>query len=167
MDRGRVGYASVGNKKLRENTIKHVRDVHLARVKAIKNRPKGTSETLDNSAPHVIPALKQNPRKLGKQREQNVMIERENKSLLKRISKILTAPPKINDDDYIAMRALCPSMKGPKEIYEEGIIAKHHKELMAHLKLTGPVYDRKVWEDRYSANDHTLSPITTTLLRSR
>jgi len=151
MDRGRVGYAAVGNKQLRENTIKHVRDVHLARVKAIKTRKPGTSDTLDNTAPHVIAALKSNPRKIGKSRELNVMIERENKSLLKRISKILTAPPKINDDDYVRMRALCPSMKGPKEIYEEQIILKHHKQLMKHLKGTGPFYDRKKWEESYKA----------------
>ena len=129
MDRGRVGYALVGNKQLREDMIKHVREVHLERIKKIKNRPKGSSATLDNTAPHVIAALKSNPRKQGKAKESNMMIERENKSLLKRISKILTAPPKINDDDYIMMRKLCPSLIGPKQVYEEKVLKKHHKKL--------------------------------------
>ena len=151
MDRGRVGYNASGNKKMREDTIRHMRGQHLARLKKIQNRPPGTSHTLDNTAPHVIPALKSNPRKIGKARELNVMIERENKSLLKRISKILTAPPKIDDEEYFRMKALCPSMRGPKQIYEEQIIMKHHKQLMKHLKSTGPFYDRKKWEESYKS----------------
>ena len=149
MDRGRVGYAMIGNKEMREHLIKNGRKVHLERIRKIKMREPGSSSTLDNTEPHVIPALKKNPRKLGKMREANMMIERENKSLLKRISKILTAPPKINDDDYLKMKGLCQSMRGPKEIYEENLLKRHHKQLMKHLKQTGPFYSKKNWEESY------------------
>ncbi len=149
MDRGRVGYNMIGNKEMREHLIKSGRKVHLERIRKIKMRKPGTSNTLDNTAPHVIPALKKNPRKLGKMKETNMMIERENKSLLKRISVILTAPPKINDEDYYKMKGLCQSMRGPKEIYEENLLKKHHKRLMKHLKETGPFYSKKEWETSY------------------
>ena len=72
----------------------HQRIVHLERIKKIKNRKPGEG-TLDNTQPEVIPAMKSNPRKKALAKEFNNTTLQENKSLLQRISKILTAPPKI------------------------------------------------------------------------
>ena len=128
----------------------HKRLVHLERIKKIKDRKPGTSNTLDNAAPEVIEAMYVNPRKVAKKKEFNRTTEQENKCLLQRISKILTAPPKITDADYKKMRALCPSTKGLREKYEQAIVDKHHAAFMEHLKTMGPYYRAKEWENDYS-----------------
>ena len=127
----------------------HKRLVHLERIKKIKDRKPGTSNTLDNTPPEVIEAMYVNPRKVAKKKEFNRTTEQENKCLLQRISKILTAPPKITDADYKKMRALCPSTKGLREKYEQAIVDKHHAAFMEHLKTMGPYYKAKEWENDY------------------
>jgi hypothetical protein len=49
----------------------HKRLVHLERIKKIKDRKPGTSNTLDNAAPEVIEAMYVNPRKVAKKKEFN------------------------------------------------------------------------------------------------
>jgi len=69
--------------------------------------------------------------------------------LLQRISNILTAPPTISDEDYIKMRKLVSTMKGPREIYEANLITEKNKEFYRNLKKIGPYYNPKEWEDSY------------------
>lgn len=126
----------------------HQRIVHLERIKKIKNRKPGEG-TLDNTPPEVIPAMKSNPRKQALAKEFNNTTLQENKSLLQRISKILTAPPKITDEEYQKMRKLCPSRRGPKEIYEEAIVMEHHKRFMDQIKQMKAYYNAKEWEQDY------------------
>ena len=126
----------------------HQRIVHLERIKKIKNRKPGEG-TLDNTPPEVIPAMKSNPRKKALAKEFNNTTLQENKSLLQRISKILTAPPKITDEEYQKMRKLCPSRRGPKEIYEEAIVMEHHKRFMDQIKQMKAYYNAKEWEQDY------------------
>jgi len=126
----------------------HQRIVHLDRIKKIKNRKPGEG-TLDNTAPEIIPAMKNNPRKKAIAREFNNTTLQENKSLLQRISKILTAPPKITDEEYQKMRKLCPSRRGPKELYEEAIVMEHHKRFMDQIKQMKAYYNAKEWEKDY------------------
>lgn len=127
----------------------HKRLVHLERIKKIKNRKPGSSGTLDNTPPEVIPAMYVNPRKEAKKKEFNRTTEQENKCLLQRISKILTAPPLITDADYQKQKLLCPSTKGLREKYEQDIIDKRHAEFMHHLKTIGSYYKPKDWENDY------------------
>ena len=81
MDRGRVGYNKVGNKSLRENHIKHVRHVHLERLRKIRTRIPGSSSTLDNQLPRNAGKDSQslNPRKASLKRENNRVVLRQNK----------------------------------------------------------------------------------------
>ena len=81
MDRGRVGYNKVGNKTLRENHIKHVRLVHLERLRKIRTRIPGSSSTLDNQLPRNAGKDSQslNPRKASLKREHNRVVLRQNK----------------------------------------------------------------------------------------
>ena len=148
MDRGRVGTLAIGNKTIRDQMIAHQQEVHLARINKIKSRLPGTG-TLDNTAPVVIPAALINPRKIAKKKEFNTMTEKENRVLLKRISRTLTAPPKITDAEYQAMRKLIGNMKGGKQAYEEKVFASHHKRYLDHLKTMGPYYDPNEWELDY------------------
>jgi len=149
MDRGRVGTLAIGNKAIREGMIKHQQDVHLERISKIKNRKPGSSNTLDNTAPVVVKAALNNPRKAALKLEFNTVTERENKVLLQKISAILTAPPKITDEDYVRMRKIVQNLKGGKQIYEEAIQMKHHKAYLKHLKTMGPYYKPKEWELDY------------------
>lgn len=126
----------------------HQRIVHLERIKKIKSRKPGEG-TLDNTAPEIISAMKNNPRKKALSKEFNNTTLQENKSLLQRISKILTAPPKITDEEYQKMRKLCPSRRGPKEIYEEAIVMDHHKRFMEQIKQMKAYYNAKEWEKDY------------------
>jgi len=148
MDRGRVGTLAIGNKTIRDQMIAHQQEVHMARINKIKSRLPGTG-TLDNTAPVVIPAALINPRKIAKKKEFNTMTEKENRVLLKRISRTLTAPPKITDAEYQAMRKLIGNMKGGKQAYEEKVFARHHKQYLDHLKTMGPYYDPNEWELDY------------------
>ena len=149
MDRGRVGTLAIGNKAIREGMIKHQQDVHMERISKIKNRKPGSSNTLDNTAPVVVKAALNNPRKAALKLEFNTVTERENKVLLQKISAILTAPPKITDEDYVRMRKIVQNLKGGKQMYEEAIQMKHHKIYLKHLKTMGPYYKPKEWELDY------------------
>ena len=51
-----------------------------------------------------LDSMSKDPRKMSLKIQGALIIERENKALLQRISKILTAPPKITDKDYQEMR---------------------------------------------------------------
>ncbi len=86
--------------------MKHRRDVHLGRLKKIKDRVSGSSNTLDNTMPKTmgLESMSKDPRKMSLKIQNALIIERENKALLQRISKILTAPPKITDKEYQEMR---------------------------------------------------------------
>lgn len=149
MDRGRVGTLAIGNKAIREGMIKHQQEVHMERISKIKNRKPGSSNTLDNTAPVVVKAALNNPRKAALKLEFNTVTERENKVLLQKISAILTAPPKITDEDYMRMKKIVQNLKGGKQMYEEAIAMKHHKIYLKHLKTMGPYYKPKEWELDY------------------
>jgi hypothetical protein len=80
--------------------------------------------------------------------------------LLQRISNILTAPPKITDEDYQRMRKLVKTMKGPREIYEQNIVEQKNKEFFKYLKTIGPYYNPKLWEDDYQRQVQYLYTLT-------
>jgi hypothetical protein len=149
MDRGRVGTLAIGNKTIRDQMIAHQQEVHMERIRKIMTRKPGSSNTLDNTAPVIIKAALVNPRKIAKKKEFNIMTEKENRVLLKRISNTLTAPPKITDAEYKAMRKLIGNMKGGKQAYEAAIHARHHARYLAHIKNMGPYYDPNEWELDY------------------
>lgn len=135
---------SVRRGKVAEMEALHKRLVHLERIKKIKQRKSCYADK-----PEVIAALYSNPRKEALKREFNRTTEQENKCLLQRISKILTAPPKITDKDYQLMRSLCPSMRGLREKYEQAIIEREHNKFMAHLKTLEAYYKPQEWEQDY------------------
>ena len=144
-----MGTLAIGNKTIRDQMIAHQQEVHMERIKKIMTRKPGSSNTLDNTAPIIIKAALVNPRKIAKKKEFNEMTEKENRVLLKRISNTLTAPPKITDAEYKAMRKLIGNMKGGKQAYEAEILARHHKLYLDHLKQMGPYYDPNEWELDY------------------
>lgn len=149
MDRGRVGYNAIGNKCIRENMIAERRDTHLAKLKKIKNRKPGTSTTVDCTAPKAIEAAKCNPRKKAISQEWSGIIEKENKALLQRISAVLTAPPKVDDGEYLKMRKICASLKSSGGQYEKKLQEKKTKQMFAQIKKIGPYYNPKKWELEY------------------
>lgn len=112
MDRGRAGGFVTDNNyfgtRLKEKQLRE----HKLRLEKIMRRKPGTSVTLDNAPPQVMRgSVVLNPRKEALKEHLNQVTEKENKSLLKRISLILTAPPKITDKDYLEMKKLCKSQK--------------------------------------------------------
>jgi len=151
MFRGRCGYDAVGNRQIREKAANHRREVQKTRLDKIKNRKPGTSlNTLDNLPPVVVKAVLTNPRKQLLKAELNLTVDQENKSMLKRISNILTAPPKITDKDYQNLKKLCPpKYANPKEIYERGLLVKHTKQFYSRLKKLKPLYNPHEWEKDY------------------
>jgi hypothetical protein len=126
----------------------HMRQVHLGRLKKIKNRLPGTGG-IDNVPVEAAESMRSASRKLVMRRIESVTIEQENKALLQRIGKILTAPPKISDEDYQKMKLLCPSMRGPRQIYEEKVAAKHHAKQIKYLKSLTAYYKPSQWEKEY------------------
>lgn len=71
------------------------------------------------------------------------------RALLQRISAVLTAPPKINDEDYVKMRKIVCTLKTHAGSYEQQILDAHTKQLFVQIKKIGPYYKPKQWELDY------------------
>ena len=144
MYRGRVGYDAMGNREIREKTILKKREEHLSKIARIMTREPSARPSLDGGS-------QRNPRKRAVKQMKDAMTERENKALLKRISDILTAPPKITDADYLKMKALVSSVRGfgPKQRFEKKLDEKRMKAFFDNLSRTGPYYNTKQWEQDY------------------
>eukprot|EP01033_Poteriospumella_lacustris_P007776 gene7776-5594_t len=75
---------------------------------------------------------------------------KENKSLLKRISMILAAPPTITTKDYYEMKKLCaPGTVDAKEAFENKLREDKTKKFFETVKHVKPVYSARQWEDDY------------------
>lgn len=71
------------------------------------------------------------------------------RALLQRISKILTAPAKINsDEEYWKMKKLFVRTNA-NEKYEKEVLEKKQAEVFERINATGAYYNHKVWEDDY------------------
>ncbi len=149
MDRGRVGYNAIGNKVLRNRMIEERRANHLKRLNKIKNRKPGTSETIDCTPPEAIEQAKNNPRKSAFRVETSLLVEKENKALLQRISNVLTAPPKIDDSDYLRMKKILSTLKNTAGSYEAKLQQARTNQLFEDIKKIGPYYNPKAWELEY------------------
>lgn len=150
MDRGRCGLDLESNRFLREQKLTRKRNDHLHRLKKIKTRKPGSSSTLDNTPPECMfcDRFKSDPRKVSKKKELNNSIERENKVLLQRISHILTAPPKITDASYIAMKKLLSTLSDTNS-FNQDLKKKYNKQFFDRVNKTTPYYDHKKWEQEY------------------
>jgi hypothetical protein len=84
---------------------------HKDRLQKIQNR-----ENKSLQPPEIVKAIIINPRKKLLKEEYEHITEQQNKLMLKRISRIMTAPPKITDEDYVKMKKLCNSLKGKFDI---------------------------------------------------
>jgi hypothetical protein len=69
--------------------------------------------------------------------------------LLQRISHILTAPPKITDASYIAMKKLLSTL-GDTNSFNIELKKKYNKQFFDRVHKTTPYYDHKVWEQQYA-----------------
>ena len=80
MFRARMGnQSSSGNKVLRAKLEAKVKEERESRLKKIKNRkPFSSKVTLDNAPPHIIEAMKTNPRKKALQLNFNIVTEQQN-----------------------------------------------------------------------------------------
>lgn len=134
----------MGNREIREKTILKKREEHLNKIARIMTREPSIKPSLGANS-------QRNPRKRAVQQMRNAMTERENKALLKRISDILTAPPKITDADYLRMKTLVSSVRGfgPKQRFERRLDEKRMKTFFDNLSKTGPYYNTKQWEHDY------------------
>ena len=81
------------------------KQAHKDRLLKIKNRA-------NNPNTEVVKAFVVNPRKKLLKEEYERVTEEQNRLMLKRISRIMTAPSKLSDEDYIKMKKLCKSLKG-------------------------------------------------------
>lgn len=68
--------------------------------------------------------------------------------LLQRISHILTAPPKISDASYIAMKKLLSTL-GDTNSFNIDLKKKYNKQFFDRVNKTTPYYNHKKWEQEY------------------
>lgn len=68
--------------------------------------------------------------------------------LLQRISNILTAPPKITDEEYQNMKKLMSSLDHADPFIEK-LERKKMKEFFDRVKNTSPYYKHETWEEDY------------------
>eukprot|EP01039_Chlorochromonas_danica_P007729 gene7729-8540_t len=151
MDRGRAGGFVTDNNYFGTRLKKKQLRDHKLRLEKIMRRKPGTSVTLDNAPPQVMRgSVVLNPRKEALKEHLNQVTEKENKSLLKRISLILTAPPKITEKDYLDMKKLCKSQKNdPRAQFERDLQQQKVSSFFRHLHHTGSYYDPRQWEEDY------------------
>lgn len=149
MDRGRVGYAVSGNKSVSELNIKIRREEHLRRIAMIMNREPGTSKTLDNKPPNTTNARAINIRYEAQKKDFNKVTSRRNKALLKRIGKILTAPPRFSENTYFIMRK--KESKGLERNIDKkvSVIENENKIFFDRVQKTKGHYDVNIWEEQY------------------
>jgi hypothetical protein len=69
--------------------------------------------------------------------------------LLQRISHILTAPPKITDSSYLAMKKLLSTL-GDTNSFNLALKKKYNQQFFARVHQTTPYYDHKAWEQEYA-----------------
>lgn len=68
--------------------------------------------------------------------------------LLQRISNILTAPPKITDEEYQNMKKLITSLDHVDPFIEK-LEKKKMKEFFDRVKNISPYYKHEEWEEDY------------------
>eukprot|EP01035_Chromulina_nebulosa_P024576 gene24576-32008_t len=149
MDRGRVGLDASGNKAIRDYVLKSRKQEHFDRIQSIMNRPPGSSTTLDNRPPNLINALATNPKQKALKRDFNKITGRENKAMLKRIGKILTAPPLHTESDYERQKKKVPKEHTRRLEKLQLEIKKKAKLYFDQLKKTHGLYNVKDWENDY------------------
>eukprot|EP00600_Ochromonadales_sp_CCMP1393_P013182 CAMPEP_0175019550 /NCGR_PEP_ID=MMETSP0005-20121125/13619_1 /TAXON_ID=420556 /ORGANISM="Ochromonas sp., Strain CCMP1393" /LENGTH=527 /DNA_ID=CAMNT_0016277295 /DNA_START=44 /DNA_END=1624 /DNA_ORIENTATION=- len=154
MDRARAaGY--IDNNFVQNQQRQRARQDHLNRIRKIKNRKPGSSVTLDNNPPDVIDQAANDPRKKNKGILKGVIIERENKVLLQRISAILTEPAKDTVKEYYAMKKLVVSKHtGKVGAAERFLKQKANQKFFGNLKKQRPVYSVKRWEEEYQTQKY-------------
>lgn len=69
--------------------------------------------------------------------------------MLGRISRIMTAPPKVSGEEYKKMKKLCNSLKSSRESYENDIAVKHNKKFFDRLQTVDSYYKREKLESDY------------------
>ena len=69
--------------------------------------------------------------------------------MLQRISRILTAPPSITDEDYLKMKRIVGSLTNGKQKYEEGLQRKNNEKFFRQLKVLPGMYNAQQWEKDY------------------
>jgi len=131
------------------------RQDHVDRMKKIKHRKPGSSPTIDCTAPQLLdPTITEN-RKAGRKALNGLIIERENKALLQRMSTILTEPVKDTVKDYEEMKKLIvPRSLGNSNSYEKFMEKKRNDKFLRVLKNLKPIYSAKRWEKEYEHQKH-------------
>jgi hypothetical protein len=68
--------------------------------------------------------------------------------LLQRISNILTAPPKVTDEDYQKMKRLMSSLDSV-DSFTKDLEKKRNKQFFDRVKKTAAYYHHEQWEQEY------------------
>lgn len=68
--------------------------------------------------------------------------------LLQRISNILTAPPKVTDEDYKRMKKLISSLDSVDSFTKE-LEKKRNQQFFERVKKTTAYYHHEQWEEDY------------------
>lgn len=132
------------NKKV----VAQQRAEHLHRLQKIKNRKPGEGGTLDNLPPDIVGV--QNPAHKDQQ-VKNSLIYNENKSMLKRISLILTAPSQLRSTkEYYSMKKMVfPKSQSKRVLYEKEIIERQTVKFFNNLSKQKAFYKCKDFEHSY------------------
>jgi len=95
--------------------------------------------------------MKTNRRKQKLLEEKNVIVGRQNKILLQRIGNILTAAPKLTDEDYVKAKNLHPSLRKGNCLYEESIREQRLKKMKERIRNMHSMIKIKEFEDEYKS----------------
>eukprot|EP00639_Heterosigma_akashiwo_P011914 CAMPEP_0206374798 /NCGR_PEP_ID=MMETSP0294-20121207/8514_1 /ASSEMBLY_ACC=CAM_ASM_000327 /TAXON_ID=39354 /ORGANISM="Heterosigma akashiwo, Strain CCMP2393" /LENGTH=210 /DNA_ID=CAMNT_0053822627 /DNA_START=168 /DNA_END=797 /DNA_ORIENTATION=- len=145
MHRARVGKERMPNRILHDKDVARTFELHKKKMDSIKGRKFGTG-TVDSTEPQTsnLTHLRNNEKRMKMRADRFQDIERENKLLLQRMTKILTA----EDNGLAAARTWTPkSLNSVARKQDLRRINRENAALLARLEGTQPYYDHQAWED--------------------
>jgi len=149
---GAVGYSSVpqqsrmyraeasANKTLTKKWRRRNHARHRARLSSVRSR-------IDNSPPRPYAHLHVNLKKLQTEEERMSQIERDNRILLNKMSRIMRQRHTLdNSNSRYSARAGKPSLNRLKRKKELARITRENQRILARIQSVQPTYNHVAWE---------------------
>mmetsp|Transcript_33246 Transcript_33246/g.43823 ORF Transcript_33246/g.43823 Transcript_33246/m.43823 type:complete len:568 (+) Transcript_33246:153-1856(+) len=144
MHRARVGKERMPNRILHDKEVSRTMELHKKKMASIKGRKFGTG-TVDSTKPltTTLRHLNANAKRKKIREERFQEIERENKLLLQRMTRILTN----EDEPYADYRWRPKSLNSVSRKQMMRKINSENEAILKRIEKSRPFYDHGVWEE--------------------
>ncbi|XP_065827027.1 uncharacterized protein [Oscarella lobularis] len=137
------------NKLLQKRWDQQRYDTHQKKLRS-------ASSMVDSSAPRAYPHIQMKLKKQQVQEERLAVIERDNRTLLEKMSHIMRSRGRTDNGNDYEHR----SLNKEKREREQLRVSSENKGILTRLQAVRPLYDRKKWEDDFLSHEEHLQLIT-------